>query len=152
MSADCHTCELIERRDRGEAPPWDAIHRTDHWDVVHAFGTSVEGWTVLVLRRHLDALAELTADEAAEMGRLTRLVSIALTETLGCVKTYIAQFAEAANHGHVHVHVIPRQADQPSEWKGPGIFVHALGVAADDEVPEARRDEIAVAVGSALET
>ena len=138
----CVTCELVERRDAGEAPPWDRILRTDYWDVVHGFGTSVEGWMVLVLRRHLEAVADLTDDEAIEMGLLATRLSRAMGEALGCPKTYIVQFAEAAEHPHVHVHVIPRYADQPDEYKGPGIFFHALGVSSADEVPQARRNEI----------
>lgn len=146
----CVTCELVERRDAGEAPPWDRILRTDNWDVVHAFGTSVEGWMVLVVRRHVEAVADLTEDEAAEMGTLARRVSIALGEALGCPKTYVVQFAEAADHPHVHVHVIPRYADQPAEYKGPGIFFHALGVSPDEEVSEARRNEIAAELAPPL--
>lgn len=63
----CTTCDLVARRDAGEAPPWDSILRTPHWDVVHAYGTSLEGWIVLVARRHLTAVAELSTDEAAEL-------------------------------------------------------------------------------------
>lgn len=144
------TCQLVDRRDAGEAPLWDRILRTELWDVVHAFGTSVEGWLVLVLRRHAEAVAELTEAEAVEMGALARQTSIALGEAMGCPKTYIVQFAEAAEHPHVHVHIIPRYADQPAEWKGPGIFFHALGVDPADEVSEARRDEIAAAVAPLL--
>ncbi len=40
--------------------------------------------------------------------------------------------------------------DQPSEWKGPGIFLHAMGVDQAEEVPKARRDEIAAAITAAL--
>ena len=149
MSA-CVTCELVARRDLGEAPPWDHIHRTAWWDLAHAFGTSVEGWLVLVLRRHETSLANLTDDEAAEVGPLVKQASAALEAVLGCPKTYVAQFAEAADHPHVHVHVIARHRDQPAEWKGPGIFLHGLGVDPNDEVSEERRNQIAAAVAAAL--
>jgi diadenosine tetraphosphate (Ap4A) HIT family hydrolase len=85
---------LVARRDAGHAPPWDLIVRTPNWDIVHADGTSVEGWTVLVARRHLTAVADLTDAEAAELGPLIKHVSRALHETVGCVKTYVVQFAE----------------------------------------------------------
>jgi len=68
--AECRTCELLERRDRGDAPDWDAIVRTEGWDVVHCDATSVYGWMVLVVRRHVAAVAELTDGEAAELGPL----------------------------------------------------------------------------------
>jgi len=148
--ASCVTCDLVARRDRGEAPPWDLILRTDQWDVVHAFGTKVEGWLVLVLRRHETSVANLSNDEASELGPLLKRVSTALHTVFDCPKTYVAQFAEAADHPHVHVHVIARHIDQPAEWKGPGIFVHALGVDPSEEVSERRRNEIAAAVAGAL--
>ncbi|MCB0099933.1 MAG: hypothetical protein KDE46_29575, partial [Caldilineaceae bacterium] len=66
----CHTCTLTARRDAGAAPLWDNIYRTAHWDVVHSFNTSLPGWLVLVARRHMAAVAELTAAEAAELGDL----------------------------------------------------------------------------------
>lgn len=118
----CQSCELIERRDRGEAPAWDNILRTDHWDVVHAFGTSLEGWLVLVVRRHVETITDLTDAEAEELGPLTKRVSQALQAATGCVKTYVAQFAEHPHHQHVHVHVIARYADQPDHLRGPRVF------------------------------
>jgi diadenosine tetraphosphate (Ap4A) HIT family hydrolase len=142
---DCHTCELVERRDAGGAPPWDAVVRYRNWDVVHAFGTSLDGWLVLVARRHIAALADLTDDEAAELGPLVKAVSVALAAAVGCEKTYLVQFAEAERHRHVHVHVIPRQPDQAPELKGPRIFSR-LGVPESDAVTVERMDEIALAV------
>ncbi len=148
----CVTCDLVRRRDRGDAPPWDLIHRTASWDVVHAFGTCVEGWLVLVLRRHETTVASLSDAEAAELGHLIKRVSVALQETFDCPKTYVAQFAEAAGHDHVHVHVIARHDDQPDTWRGPNIFLQALGVAPEDEVTETRRNEIAAAIAPRLRT
>lgn len=138
----CRTCELVERRDAGGAPLWDRIARHGAWDVVHAFGTSIEGWLVLVLRRHVASLAEMDLEEAAALGPLIKQASDALNRVVGCDKTYVAQFAEAEGHRHVHVHVIPRYADQPPELKGPRIF-GCLGVPDADAVPAERMDELA---------
>jgi diadenosine tetraphosphate (Ap4A) HIT family hydrolase len=145
----CTTCDLVARRDAGAAPPWDSIHRTPHWDVVHAFGTSLEGWIVLVSREHRHAIADLTEDEAAELGPLVRRVSGALHEVVGCEKTYVAQFAEAPGHRHVHVHVVPRASDLPGEHRGPRVF-ELIGVPGDQWVPEARMDEIAALLAPRL--
>jgi len=110
--------------------------------VVHAFGTSVEGWLVLVVRRHVNTLAELTDEEAADLGPLVRDVSKALQATTGCAKTYIAQFAEHPQHPHVHVHLIPRSSDLADAQRGPGIFSR-LGVPDADCVTEERMNVIA---------
>lgn len=138
----CLTCELKARRDRGEAPLWDSIHRSDYWDLVHAFNTSLPGWLVLVARRHIEAIDELTDEEAAELGVLLRRASVALREITGCVKTYVMQFAEAEGHGHVHFHIVPRMADQPAERRSTGIFGY-LGVPEEERVSEERMTEVA---------
>ena len=106
--SECEACRLVARRDHGEAPAWDNILRTERWDLVHAYGSTLEGWLVLVTRRHVSVVADLSDDEAAELGPLLQHVSRALHATIGCPKTYVAQFAEDPLHQHVHVHVIPR--------------------------------------------
>jgi diadenosine tetraphosphate (Ap4A) HIT family hydrolase len=140
--SQCITCDLIARRDAQEAPLWDSFYRTPFWDLVHSYNTSLPGWLVLVSRRHIIAVDELTTAEAAELGLLLREVSLALKEITGCVKTYVVQFAEAAEHPHVHFHVIPRMADLPDDRRGPHIFAY-LGVPEEERVSEAVMNDIA---------
>jgi diadenosine tetraphosphate (Ap4A) HIT family hydrolase len=116
---------------------------------VHSFDTSLLGWLVLIARRHIEAVADLTDDEAAPLGPLVRDVSRALQETVGCQKTYVVQFAEARAHPHVHVHVIPRMQDMPDEARGPGVFRY-LGRPDAECVPEVERDRLAHALRSRL--
>lgn len=92
-SLSCLTCDLIAHRDRGEAPLWDSILRAASWDLVHSYNTALPGWLVLVARRHVEAIDELTDEEAAELGVLLRQTWAALRHTTGCVKTYVCQFA-----------------------------------------------------------
>lgn len=146
---DCVTCQLVERRDAGDSPLWDSILRTHEWDVVHAFGVAVEGWLVLVPRRHITSVADLTDDEAATLGPMLRRVSTALQEVMGCEKTYVVQFAEHPNHPHVHFHVIARAPDLAPEHRGPGIF-QLMSASGAEPVSEGRMNEIAAAVHRAL--
>jgi diadenosine tetraphosphate (Ap4A) HIT family hydrolase len=141
----CLTCDLVRRRDRGQAPLWDSIHRTAHWDVVHSYNTALPGWLVLVARRHVAAIDELSDEEAAELGVLLRRVSAALRQVTGCLKTYAVQFAEQAEHPHVHFHVIPRLPEQPAERRGPAVFGY-LGVADEERVNEEQMNVIAAEV------
>jgi diadenosine tetraphosphate (Ap4A) HIT family hydrolase len=143
--AICKTCQLLAARSAGTAPLWDDIYRTNHWDVVHSYNTALEGWLVLVIRRHVESLDQLTVEEAAELGRLIPIASQALKETVKCLKTYVVQFAESPDHPHVHFHVIPRMKDQPEDRKGPGVFGY-LGVDESKRVKEQRMNEIAVQV------
>lgn len=137
----CLTCELLAARDKGDRPLWDNIYRAQYWDVVHSYNTSLPGWLVLVARRHMSVIAEMTEDEATELGQLQRRVSLALHAVTGCAKTYVVQFAEAAEHPHVHFHVIPILADMPADHRGPAVFKY-LGVPEDQRVSETRMNEI----------
>jgi diadenosine tetraphosphate (Ap4A) HIT family hydrolase len=134
-SEHCHTCELIAARDAGSAPPWDCIVRTDHWDIVHASDTSLLGWMCLVVRRHIASVDELTDAEANELGPLLRDVSLFLKCDLGCLKTYVMQFAEHPDHPHVHFHVVPRAPDMPAEHRGANVFAY-LSVEDSERVTE----------------
>ena len=141
----CITCELVAKRDDGTAPLWDCIQRTQFWDIAHCNATTIPGWLVLVARRHIEAIDELTHDEALELGVLLHQVSMALKQVVKCTKTYVVQFAEAEGHHHVHFHVIPRMANQPKERRGPKIFEY-LETSEEERVSEERMNEIAVKI------
>ena len=96
------------------------------------------GWLVLVPRRHVTTIAELTDAEAAELGMWQVRVSRALHEVTGCAKTYVAQFSEAEGYSHVHFHLIPRRLDLAPELPGPRIF-GLLGASEAEAVSEERR-------------
>jgi diadenosine tetraphosphate (Ap4A) HIT family hydrolase len=138
---DCYSCELVVRRDGGTAPLWDNIFRTQYWDVVHHFDTELPGWLVLVARRHIATVAELSEAEASEMGLLIRDVSVALKQVTGCLKTYVLQFADHPQHPHVHVHIAPRMKDQPDTRRGPQIMAYT-GVAEGNRIDETTMNRI----------
>lgn len=119
------------------------------WRVAHAFGTSLPGWMVVLPRRHMIALDELTPGEAAGLGPLLRDLTAALRAVMRCDKTYVALFAEAEGFEHLHVHVIPRQADLSPEFRGPRIF-GLMGGEPARQVPETVMDQIAGNVAQAL--
>lgn len=146
----CLTCDMVANRDAGAAPLWDNIHRTAYWDVVHSYNTSLPGWLVLVVRRHIEALDALTLAEAREMGELIRAVSAALRAVVGCQKTYVMQFAEAAEHPHVHVHIVPRMPNQPDDRRGPKVIGY-LGVPEAERVGAAAMTDMAVKIRQVLQ-
>lgn len=145
----CKTCDLLSIRDSGTAPLWDCIHRTNYWDVVHSYNTSLAGWLVLVARRHIETIAELTSDEAIELGALLHKASKAVHQVTGCKKTYVIQFAEHPDHPHVHFHIIPRMANQPEDKRGTGIFAY-LGVPKEERVSETVMNDISEKVQKML--
>ena len=148
---DCLSCRLLRKRDQGEAPPWDSIYRSDYWDVVHAYNTSYLGWLVLIARRHIEALDELTFAESADLGALLREVSQALNAHIGCQKTYVMQFAESEQHPHVHFHIVPRMPDQAPDDIAYRVMRH-LGVPVNERCSEDDMNTLALDIRGQLET
>jgi diadenosine tetraphosphate (Ap4A) HIT family hydrolase len=144
---DCFSCRNDARLP--DLPPREQVGYDEHWRAAHANGTALPGWLVLVPRRHVTTIAELTDAEAAGLGTWQVRLSRALHAVTGCEKTYVAQFAEAAGYGHVHFHIVPRAGELPADLRGPRVF-GLLGRGAQEAVAEERMDEIAEAVQAAL--
>jgi diadenosine tetraphosphate (Ap4A) HIT family hydrolase len=137
----CFTCEGNARIDR--LAPRDRIAVDDHWRVAHAVGTTLPGWLVLLPRRHVVAIAELTGAEAAGLGVWQVRLSQALHAVTGCAKTYVVQFAEAPQFSHVHFHLIPRMAELSMDRRGPKVFAF-LTQPGEQAVADSQMDALAV--------
>lgn len=141
---DCYTCVQEARFD--SLPAWERVAFDEHWRVAHSLDTALAGWLVLVPRRHVTAVADLTDVEAADLGAWQVRLSRALRDVTGCPRTYIAQFAEKQGFAHVHFHVIPRAADLEPSLRGPGVFaLFDRGPVSTDE-----RDRVSASLRSAL--
>ena len=139
----CFSCDQEARFDL--LPVRERISADLHWRVAHAMSTALPGWLVLVPRRHVTAIADLTEAEAASLGPWQLHVSRALRTVTGCDKTYVSQFAEAEGFSHVHFHIVPRMADLPPERRGPRVFT-LLDVPVDQQVSDERVDALAAAL------
>jgi diadenosine tetraphosphate (Ap4A) HIT family hydrolase len=135
----CLSCLDNARSDLAQR---DKVYLSARWRVAHAFGTQLPGWLVVLPRRHVTVLDELTSAEQAELGPLLSAATAALRETIHCIKTYVALFAEAEGFEHIHFHVVPRMADLDPQFRGPFVFA-LLGGSTATQVPEQVRDQIA---------
>lgn len=82
------------------------------------------GHLMVVPSRHVATLASLTADEQAELMRLTRHAEVALTEAYAPqginVGINLGRAAGAGVPDHLHVHLVPR-------WNGDTNFMTVVG-------------------------
>ncbi|GIF02890.1 hypothetical protein Asi03nite_04280 [Actinoplanes siamensis] len=140
---DCYTCRRNERIE--QLPVRELIGLDDHWRVAHAFDAALPGWLVLLPRRHVLSIADLTDAEAAVLGTWQVRLARALGVVTGCAKTYVMQFSEQEGFAHLHFHVVPRMPGLPAEHRGPRIFAYLGGSPAEnlDEVAAALRDALA---------
>src|SRR5262245_26082948 len=117
---DCWTC--LSNSGEKRISPGPVIYEGRFWIVEHAYPTQLLGWLVIVLRRHVIALHELTPAEFAELAAILADVIPELAAALRCEKEYLACYAEAEHFQHVHFHVVPKPADLPKNLVGAGSF------------------------------
>ena len=147
MNSSTATCVAC-RANRDEiVAPGGALYDDGLWRLEHTFEPMpMVGWLVLKPIRHVESLADLTAEEAAALGPLLRRITRAMTATLAPARVYAALFAESVPH--MHIHLIPRAADLPEELRGPDVFA-LLNAAARSgqnlgDLDEARRVALAI--------
>ena len=144
----CYSCKQEGRFDR--LPVRERIAADHYWRVAHVLDTAMPGWLVLVPRRHVTAIADLTDAEAAGLGLWQVRLSRALRNVTGCIKTYSIQFAEAQGFQHVHFHLVPRPADLSPQYRGPRIF-ELLNVPEPQHLSVVAMDELSAALARHLQ-
>ena len=115
--------------------PGPTIFEGDYWLIEHAYPCGIKGWLVLVLKRHAEALHELTTAEFAESGVLLGRTASILHAVSGSEKEYAMCLAEVEHFKHIHFHVVAKPIDLPEELKGTRIFA-MLKVSEQEAVPK----------------
>lgn len=131
---ECWVCRSLSGEQR--ISPGPTIYEGRYWVVEHAYPTALKGWLVIVLKRHAEALHELSAAEFAELAALQAQATRILFTALHCQKEYVACYAESEHFCHLHFHVVPKQAEWPDSLKGTKSFT-LLNVTAAEAVPPA---------------
>ena len=89
---------------------------------------------IIVLKRHAEALHDLTAEEFIELGQIQAWLTHLLFEELHCKKEYSVCFGEAEHFSHIHFHIFAKPHGFPEELKGGRSFA-LLKVTPEDAVP-----------------
>ena len=106
----CMACDVLAGSIEA---PGGVIHETRHWTVDHAVPRWIRGWLIVKPKRHVEHLAELSPEEAAELGPLVRATSAAVARILEPQRVYVLSLGEEVHH--IHLHVIPRYRELPPE-------------------------------------
>ena len=128
----CLTC--LSNSGEKRISPGPTIYAGAYWYLEHSYPTSLKGWLVVVLKRHVEALHELTAQEFAELGIIQARATKLLFETLDCEKEYVMCLAESEGFHHIHFHIVPKPRNLPDELKATRIFA-LLKVTAEEALP-----------------
>jgi diadenosine tetraphosphate (Ap4A) HIT family hydrolase len=115
----CLSCDLLD----GRRPlPGGTIEETGTWAVSHCVGPLGVGTLIVAPKRHVVHVADLTVDEAAELGPLLQRVAAAVTEAFDPAQVYVCLWSHADNlPGHIHWVVQPVAASADPARRGPAL-------------------------------
>ncbi len=117
----CLFCEVQNQKEDRDA---GILHRGKHWFVIINLFPYTSGHIMVVARRHIGRLAEISADEGAELVGLLAACERALDEVYrpDAMNTGVNRGASAGAgvDGHIHFHLVPR-------WNGDTNFMTAVG-------------------------
>ena len=120
---ECEACELSNgMRDL----PGGLIHRTHYWLVEHCIGPLGLGTLIVKPERHVMSVADLSEEEAVELGPLLRRASIVANHLVDADQVYNCLWSHAGGVPvHIHYVVQPVTKDQMSAFgaRGPNLQV-----------------------------
>jgi diadenosine tetraphosphate (Ap4A) HIT family hydrolase len=116
-AAACNYC-AVER----DTPEEEWLYRDPLWSVAGHTLLDEPGWAIVMLRRHVERIGELTAEELQSLGPMAARMSEAISSVTAAEKVYVVLFLET-NH-HFHLLLTPREADAPPSLRGPALLVN----------------------------
>jgi len=120
QSTGCVFCQALEM---SEAEPLILLRGRTCFVILNLFPYN-SGHLMIVPNRHVGSLAALTSDELCELGELTRMSEMAVTEAYAPhgmnMGINLGKPAGAGVLDHVHMHVVPR-------WNGDTNFMTIVG-------------------------
>jgi diadenosine tetraphosphate (Ap4A) HIT family hydrolase len=119
---ECRSCQSIQGIQRISPGPF--IYEGRFWMVDHAYPTSLKGWLVIVSKRHVEALHELTHEEFRELADIQYRLAKLMQAQASIEKEYMMCFSESQQFQHIHIHFVARPKDLPREARGPRIFAY----------------------------
>jgi diadenosine tetraphosphate (Ap4A) HIT family hydrolase len=103
----CMSCDILAGR---RTEPGGVIYEDAYWHVGSVVSPVFwRGFLIVKLKRHCEHLAELTPEEAADLGLVLQMTCTALSEALKPAKVYVCSFGDGVKH--VHFWVLPRMPD-----------------------------------------
>jgi len=115
----CLACDLLAGR---REAPGGTLAETDLWAVQHCVGPLGVGTLIVKPKRHIIHVADLSAEEAAELGPLLRRAAAAVTTVCDPHQVYVCLWSHAGNvPGHIHWVVQPAEASDDDSRRGPAL-------------------------------
>jgi diadenosine tetraphosphate (Ap4A) HIT family hydrolase len=114
----CLACDAVA--------PGGVIVETEHWIVEHTIGSLGVGTLIVKPRRHVLHVADLTPDEASELGPTLQRAAAAVTAVAQPDQVYVCLWSHQDRRpGHIHFVVQPVSREQMERYDlhGPKLQV-----------------------------
>ena len=143
----CFACDLTHGR---QPLPGGLIHRSGGWVVEHCVGPLGAGTLIVKPERHVTAVAELTEEEAEQLGPLLRTTSYVASQLVEADQVYNCLWSHSgAVPVHIHYVIQPVTKRQMAEYGVYGPDLQAAMFAADTP-PDVREVEVAAETARSL--
>jgi diadenosine tetraphosphate (Ap4A) HIT family hydrolase len=124
VNGSCPRCAIID----GRSPsPGGIIYDDGLWIVVHhPSPESDPGELFVILRRHVESMAEITGAEAAALGPILRAGVTAIERIVSPERVYVASFNERVRH--LHFYLLARTHAMPAGHVLSDLFRRGRGI------------------------
>lgn len=130
MDARCISCATVSG---SFLPPGGIVFEHPQWIVVlRKNPVRFPCLPLIILKRHVEDLANLNPEESSSLGQIMQSTAQALSQVLQPAKVHFGIYAEDVKH--IHVHVFPRMPNMPAGnipnlWIGHWMAIlHGLGL------------------------
>jgi ATP adenylyltransferase len=131
----CIACDLTAGR---EPLPGGVIADSGLWRVEHCVGPLGVGSLIVKPVRHVLLVADLTAEEAAELGPLLRTAAAIANELVQPEQVYVCLWSHAGGvPGHIHFVVQPVSRETMGRYDAHGPALQVAMFQTRDELPPA---------------
>jgi diadenosine tetraphosphate (Ap4A) HIT family hydrolase len=117
----CLACDLTSGR---QELPGGRIFASEHWAVEHCIGPLGVGALIVKPIRHCLGVADLTADETAELGPLLQHTTSMIEQIVQPDQVYVCLWSHAGwTPGHIHFVLQPSWDKLSEKHEKPGPFL-----------------------------
>lgn len=102
----------------GEIPSYK-VAENDHFYAFLDINPLVEGHTLVIPKREVDYIFDLTDDELAAMQVFAKRVAAAISKVIPCIK--VGQAVIGLEVPHAHIHLIPIQKESDMLFSNPKL-------------------------------
>lgn len=126
---------IFSRIAAGEIPSYKVAEDEKHFAFLD-INPMAPGHTLVIPRREVDYLFDLTADEYGELMEFARKVALKIKKAVPCQRVGVAVLGMEVPHAHIHL--VPLQTEADMDFRAP-----------KREIPADEMERIAAAIANA---